>query len=42
LGKIEEVFAVSHDKWLQNIVKNIALSSPQHFLAPIEALGDAL
>lgn len=36
------MFAVSDDKWMENIVRNISLSSPQHFLAPIEALGEVL
>lgn len=42
LVKIEEVYGVSGDEWLSNTVKNIALSNPQHFLAPIEALGEVI
>jgi hypothetical protein len=42
LVKIEEVYGVSGDEWLSNTVKNITLSNPQHFLAPIEVLGEVI
>jgi hypothetical protein len=42
LAKIEEVFEVAGPQWLENTVRNITLSSPQHFLAAIEALGEVI
>lgn len=38
----EEIFAVSEKEWVTHLLSNIALSTPQHFISPIEVLGEAM
>ena len=37
--RAEEVFGVSSREWVTHLLGNIALTNPQHFIAPIEVLG---
>ena len=33
---------MSGEEWVTHLLSNIALSDPQHFIAPIEVLGEAM
>jgi len=39
LVKVEELFQVFSEYWVTTLLDNLALSSPQHFLSPIEVIG---
>ena len=40
--KSEELFEVFSEQWVDTLLDNLALTNPQHFLSPIEIIGEAL
>jgi len=39
MSKIYEVFGIYNEAWVTNVIKNIALNNPAHFLSAIEIVG---
>ena len=42
MSKIHQVFGIYNEAWVSNVIKNIALNNPGHFLSAIEIVGEMM